>query len=1144
MLPMESDNLCKLKILDEASLIEALKERYLNSCIYTNSGLFLISINPYEETNLYSSEVAELYRKRCDGLQPHVYDILEQCRIDKDIYGEHTIIINGDSGSGKTECTKYILRYLGIPVLTDAEEILESFGNCKTLLNDNSSRFGKLMRLNETLSIETFLLERSRVTGHISGEGNFHIFYYILAKNRECLENDYISFTEPLDTHIESYNNVLTAFLKFGINFKEIEQIVLGIIYLGSVKIEQGVIDKTEKYFSVLELLSLNESAFDDFLLKKRIKVNHEEIITSLSDAESYLLRNSLARMLYENVFQYVLQMINKKLSEIQVNAEKLNILDIFGFENFENNGLNQFCINWCNERIHNHFVTDTFEHQKSILASEGIDFQGGDDIASILKNCNIKSTALETIEKPIGIVDLILEESIINGSAHNLGSKLNKYLGLKISPVNKVCIEHFNGEVQYSLSDFFEKSKEKCTIDKTFISIFKENANEREYFNYLFAVATASKNIVGSFRNSLNNLFNIIEKTRVKYVKCIKPNTTKAPFTFDEKVVLKQLKCCGIFESVVLSRYLFPHAMKYASFKARYPFSDLKEKYLTIGKTRVFFNNNALLDLEKRRNEHVKELENHVKMFVKAIVHKHLLIQSKKPMNENIADTAENSAHNLKALKVSEKKCLRLVEQIEEQTLSDLRSVGNLAIERKQQLDAQQLKEENMQLKKMITDLENELKLIKHMKAASKIINGQIFSAKYRNAEKSMSESFEGELERLKQKFQDLQFSTEGTSDEISLYNVFKSLIELFLDNIPTYSEQQYVKSEILCFAQCVYYTICSSFKKHPANTFKIFLEELNKQMPNFQESLPSALYILSNLIELRVLFKDRLLGQMAFQSKAISTENADSAVDSKLEVEFMKEIVEELDVSIKTILLHFSDLVAETIAEVLPHAILDFEPLKHLNGKSKIMKNLFGGPTISRLVQYLEYFHEICDYFHLDPSISISIMTFSLSIIDQVTFNSLLMKKKFLNFDKCYEINYNLSEIEKFCFNIGFRDGFSKMKHVKEAFNVASMISRLELIPSAERKGKVFEAEYKLVREAVEKSSLSHCQINTIVSKFENVLFEPLYYDGDERKFVIKPRIGFPDLDTFTSDTCFIEPSYLPPTSLLKVLKFFYDV
>ncbi|KAM0680316.1 Myosin type-2 heavy chain 1 [Glugoides intestinalis] len=1141
---MESDNLCKLKILDEASLIEALKERYLNSCIYTNSGLFLISINPYEETNLYSNEVAELYRKRGDGLQPHVYDILEQCRIDKDIYGEHTIIINGDSGSGKTECTKYMLKYLGVPVLTDAEEILESFGNCKTLLNDNSSRFGKLIRLNETLSIETFLLERSRVTGHVSGEGNFHIFYYILAKNRHPLENDYIYFKEPLDSQIESYNNVLMAFLKFDIDFKEIEEIVLGIIYLGSIKIEQGVIHKSEKYFTALQLLSLNESAFDDFLLKKQIKVNHEEIITSLSDAESYLQRNSLARMLYENVFQYVLLMINKKLSKIQVSTEKLNILDIFGFENFENNGLNQFCINWCNERIHNHFVRDTFEYEKNILASEGLDFQGGADIGSILKNCNIKSTALEKIEKPIGIVDLILEESIINGSALNLGYKLNKYLGLKVSPANKVSIDHFNGKVFYSLSDFFEKSKEKCAIDKAFVSIFKEGVNEKEYFKYLFSVATTSKNTVGSFRNSLNNLFNIIEKTRVKYVKCIKPNTTKAAFVFDKEVVLKQLKCCGIFESVVLSRYLFPHAMKCASFKARYPFSDLKEKYLTIGKTRVFFNNDALLELEKRRNEYVKELDEHIKMFFKAIVHKHVLIQLQKPMNEDIIDIKEDTSKTLEVFKVNENKCLRLVEQIEEQTLSDLRNVGNQVIERKEEIDANQLKEENMQLKKMITDLENELKLIKHMKAASKMINGQIFSAKYKNAEKSMSESFEGELERLKQKFQDLQFSNESNSDEITLYSIFKSLIELFLDNIPAYSEQQYMKNEILCFAQCVYYTICSSFKKHPANTFKVFLEELNKQMPNFQESLPSALYIISNLIELRVLFKDRLSGQIAFPSTGIETQIGDNVDNSTIEIEFMRDIVNELDVSIKTILLHFSDLVAETISEVLPHAILDFEPLKHLNSKSKIMKNLFGGPTISRLVQYLEYFHEICNYFYLDPSISIDIMTFSLSVIDQVTFNSLLMKKKFLNFDKCYEINYNLSEIEKFCFNIGFRDGFFKMKHVKEALKVATMISRLELIPSAERRGKVFEDEYKLVRESVGKSSLSHSQINTIVSKFESVLFEPLQYDGDERKFIIKPQIGFPDLDLFTSDTCFIEPSYLPPTSLLKVLKFFYDV
>lgn len=629
---MDPDDLCKLKNLDENSLLEALRKRYLNSQIYTNSGLFLISINPYKQIDLYTKEVAEVYRQKAadQGQQPHVYSVIEQCLRDKDVYGEHTIIINGDSGAGKTACARYMLEYLGVPALKDADSILESLGNCKTHLNDNSSRFGKLIRLNKMVKIETYLLERSRVTGYPLGERNFHIFYYILASRKETLTNDYINFDynnassatgdlqqEPcsnsfsIESLANSYKNLSDSFARLSIDFKEIEEMLLGIAYLGSVRIEGQAVLKNKKYFSAIKLLRLDERRFDEFLLAKKIKIRtsdkDEVILKRLTESEGYTMRNSLARLLYENLFYYVLSKINAKLSNISLGISQLNILDIFGFENFERNGLDQFCINWCNECIHEHFVQDTFEYQKRILISEGVDSSNvdkllseryrqngrsdcaannlsgaGHDIGDI-KICGNKS--LESIQKKVGVADLIVEESLINGSASNLALKLQNYAKMKIRPADTLAFEHFNGCVEYSLEDFVEKNREKCSFDFEFLSLFESQNRCGGFLDFLSSSLVTCENVVGTFRSSLNHLFGIIKNTRVKYIKCIKPNSSKTPFAFDGELVAKQLRSGGVLESVELSKHLFPYVLDFSAFSARYPFATLSDPSITKGK-------------------------------------------------------------------------------------------------------------------------------------------------------------------------------------------------------------------------------------------------------------------------------------------------------------------------------------------------------------------------------------------------------------------------------------------------------------------------------------------------------------------------------------------------------------------------------
>ncbi|ELA41271.1 uncharacterized protein VICG_01644 [Vittaforma corneae ATCC 50505] len=1269
---MDSDDLCKLKNLDESSLLENLRKRYLNSQIYTNSGLFLISINPYKQIDLYTEEVAGLYKKKAagKGLQPHVYEVLEQCLRDKDVYGEHTIIINGDSGAGKTACARYMLEYLGVPALRDADNILESLGNCKTHLNDNSSRFGKLIRLDKTVKIETYLLERSRVTGYPPNERNFHVFYYILANRKEALVNDYINFncsginreqlqSQTLDSAFfsteslaNSYKNLSDSFSRLSIDFQEIEIILMGIIYLGSVEIQNQSILKNKMYYSVIELLCLDEKRFDEFLLTKKFKVRisdkSEVILKKLSDSESYTMRNSLARLLYENLFYYVLDKINAKLNGISLGISQLNILDIFGFEKFEKNGLDQFCINWCNECIHDHFVKDTFEYQKSILISEGVDSSSVDRLLSKryeqsgyangttdsfssnsinhIKICGNES--LDNIQKKTGVADLIIEESLINGSASNLALKLQNYMKMRIKPGNALVFKHFNGCVEYSLDDFVEKNREKCSFGFEFLSLFENQSRSSGFFDFLSKSLVTCENVVGTFRSSLNHLFGVIRNTRVKYIKCIKPNSGKTPLMFDGELVAKQLRSGGVLESIELSKHLFPYVLDFPTFAVRYPFTTLNDPCLTKGKSKVFLNNEGFIDLENRRHIYIESFNERIRELSSVFVTKKIMseiIQSKKPMKVadkfntsstaekvlvksmdgtmNLLDKDENKCSSyVNMMRKNEDQYMKLLSRLEKDVIKDVNSANIISNPDQQFLQhsgpLETLKDENKTLKKIISDLENELKIIKHMKLSVKNINSQALNVE---CEAKQDRSVSNELEMLQKKFQDLAFISCYPNDT-SPFGVFRSLVDLFIENFPVYSEQQYSRDDILCFAQCVYYMVCSSFQHNTKYSFDVFIEELNKQASVFQESLAGVLYVLSNLIELRCLFKERqdtlksvfkdgaeTLKKLAAHPSSPEFLNTDrtgstsrqeipidrilddmTALDNNevlsirmhdgmqkishdfsTEIDFIRYILSELDISIRNLMEHFGVLLTESLSDILPHVILDYEPLKELNSKIKAARKwLFPRPTISRMIQYLEYFYGISHYYYLPASFVLSAISFSLSVVDQITFNSILTRKGFLNFNKCYEIKYNLAEIEKFCFNIGFRDGFLNLLHVNETMKIASAISRLELFQESDCKTESesnhseYHLAYNSAQEIIDNSFLNCNQINCIISKFEESLFECKDYDPYSCKFISSPKISCPDLDQCSSGSKFVEPSYLPQKSLSRILHYFHEL
>lgn len=1181
---MNPNDLCLLESLDEASLVEALRQRYVNSKIYTHSGLFLVSINPYKQVPLYTEEVAEEYRKGRTA-EPHVYGVLEQCLQDRAIYGEHTIIISGDSGAGKTACAGCMLEYLGVPAVRDADFVLESLGNCKTQLNDNSSRFGKLIRLNGSVRIETYLLERSRVTRVPAGEGNFHVFYYLLGRRGEELVNDYIDTRGQNEGEMKAaYERLREAMGRLGTEIDELEEALLGVIYLGSIAVEaasdettpsSNKVIKDKNYHTAVALLHLNEPAFEDFLLRKRIKAGSDVIVKPLKQHESYMIRDFLARLIYENIFHYVLEKINKSLAGISTGVSKLNILDIFGFEKNATNGLNQFCINWCNERIHDQFVRDTFEYQRDILVAEGVDektIQGLKDIETH------RSACLGRIEAKVGMADLISEESMINGTAENLAQKLRNYAKAKITPGNFLVLDHFNGQISYTLEDFVEKNREKFSFDIS-VPLF-ERCPE-----FLSRRLVKCEDVVGTFRGSLDSLFSIVKKTRVKYIKCIKPNARKAPLEFEGALVAHQLRSGGILESIRLGKCLFPHAMSYEAFKLRYPFMDTDKSVDDItppnvvrGKTRVFMRDTDLVNLENQRQKYLDAQDEAIRGLAITILLERVvseIVRAGRPMSNVVVSR----------MRTGEEKCMRVLEGLEKEVLQDYKAVRE-AVRSAVDDNHERLNEshgcpsecppardhsccdhslhdccqisymeaENKSLKRIIQDLKNELKIIKHVKISAKGINSQIFHSKY-------PLKCGGDLELLQEKFQVLAFSNTG---DVSLFGVFKSLIELFLDNLPAYSDRPYTKDEIVCFAQCVYYMVCSSFQHTTQGCFDVFIDELNKQAPLFQEGLGSLLFILSNLAELRGLFKARRVSlhtageayQMGSADVDVNNNMISDPVNNNIisdigstddasgtyfntEITFLNYVLNELDVSIKNLLEQFSALLTETLSDVLPQAILDYEPLKELNTKRRVFKRWFSGTSITKAVQYLEHFNSLCCFYHLPQCLTEAILSYALTTVDQTTFNSLMRRRKFLTFEKCYEIKYNIAEIEKFCFNIGFKAGFACLKHINEAAKIASAISRLEFFTN-KHKTEEYLVEFEAVRKIVEGSFLSRAQLSAISGKFVEPLFQ-LRETGSA--LISRARLSCPDLEELISECKFVEPGYLPQRSLSKILQYFYD-
>lgn len=637
-----AEDLTSLSYLNEPAVLHAIKVRYSQLNIYTYSGIVLIATNPFQRVDqLYSQDIIQAYAgKRKGELDPHLFAIAEDAyRCMKEDGKNQTIVVSGESGAGKTVSAKYIMRYFASVEedsevgkehksdMSDVERqilatnpITEAFGNAKTTRNDNSSRFGKYLEIlfDKSTSIigarvRTYLLERSRLVFQPTSERNYHIFYQMLAGMSEDEKsalglttaedfkytNQGGSFTIPGVDDAKEFQLTNESLSLIGIGEdkqKEIYKILAALLHLGNIEISASRNDAhlgsdEPNLVKACQLLGIDALNFAKWCVKKQITTRSEKIISNLNHKQAIVARDSFAKYIYSALFDWLVDYINVDLCPPEV-AEKVSsfigVLDIYGFEHFEKNSFEQFCINYANEKLQQEFNQHVFKLEQEEYIREEIEWSFIDFADN--------QPCINLIENRLGILSLLDEESRL--PAGNDQSWIEKmYQTLDKEPMNKVfkkprfgqtkfIVSHYALDVTYDIDGFIEKNRD--TVGEGHLDVLKNSENEllqsvlavidknssaMDASNSAGKKAIASKKpTLGSmFKNSLIELMKTIDSTNVHYIRCIKPNEQKKAWEFDSLMVLSQLRACGVLETIRISCAGFPTRWTYVEFADRY---------------------------------------------------------------------------------------------------------------------------------------------------------------------------------------------------------------------------------------------------------------------------------------------------------------------------------------------------------------------------------------------------------------------------------------------------------------------------------------------------------------------------------------------------------------------------------------------
>jgi len=702
------EDMSNLTFLNDASVLHNLKARYVNRLIYTYSGLFCVAINPYKRYPIYTIRAMRIYiGKRRNEVPPHIFAIAEgayqhMCQ-DKE---NQSILITGESGAGKTENTKKVIAYFanvaasaakGADVkkvsledqIVQTNPILESFGNAKTTRNDNSSRFGKFIRIHfgstgklAGADIESYLLEKARVISQMPLERCYHIFYQLMTKAAKelgikdsCLLGDdiyeyhYVSqgkITVPSiddDEEMKATHEAFEILLFTGAERENVYKITAAVMHMGEMKFkqkgreEQAEADGLEQGTRCATLMGCDAEQMYKNICKPRIKVGTEFVTKGQNVNQCSYTLGAMAKSIFDRLFKWLVKKCNDTLDTKQKRASFSGVLDIAGFEIFDENGFDQLCINFTNEKLQQFFNHHMFVLEQEEYKKEGLDWIF-EDFGMDLQAC------IELFEKPMGIFAILEEQSMFPKATDqsfqdmlktNLLGKYNCFMKPKPpKPGQKeshFAVGHYAGVVAYNIAGWLEKNKDP--LNDTVVDQWKKGTNALVVHLYSDHPGQSGeadsgggkggkgggkkggggfKTVSSSYREQLNALMTTLKATHPHFIRCIVPNEVKTPGLVDAHLVMHQLTCNGVLEGIRICRKGFPNRMNYPDFKHRYIIlaaeqikaNEKDEKKMAtacfehigleadryrVGHTKVFFRAGTLGFLEELRDDKVGKI-------------------------------------------------------------------------------------------------------------------------------------------------------------------------------------------------------------------------------------------------------------------------------------------------------------------------------------------------------------------------------------------------------------------------------------------------------------------------------------------------------------------------------------------------------
>nr|XP_020505561.1 unconventional myosin-Ih [Labrus bergylta] len=617
-------------LLDEttdAAFLSNLKKRFSKDLIYTYIGTLLVSVNPYKELDIYNKKQMDLYMGvNFFELPPHIYALADnayQTMLTE--FNNHFILISGESGAGKTEASKKILQYYAVSCpsttllntvrdkMLMSNPVLEAFGNAKTLKNDNSSRFGKYMDIEFDSQgdavgghILNYLLEKSRVVHQNHGERNFHIFYQLVEGGEDNLlhqlglERDsqhYNYLTQGECAIVSSINdrndwktvkNALQIINIDAINTNHLFGIIASVLHLGNVQFDSdskghALLNNNAELHWVSNLLGVDARSLQESLTFRKIEARQDQVLSPFTIDHAIYARDALAKAIYGQTFTWLVSRINESMENKDPSRKTvIGLLDIYGFEVFYVNSFEQFCINYCNEKLQQLFIQLTLKAEQEEYEAEDIEWEP-------VQFFNNKIICDLVEEKHRGIISILDEECLRPGDAtdltflerledkmgnhpHFVTHKLADKMTRKTLERGDFRLLHYAGEVTYCVVGFLDKNNDLLYRNIKDLICQSKNAIVRECFSTIDPDSLRRPETVATqFKSSLLKLTEILMAKEAWYIRCLKSNESKQPGQFDEALIRHQVKYLGLMEHLRVRRAGFAYRRKYEVFLKRY---------------------------------------------------------------------------------------------------------------------------------------------------------------------------------------------------------------------------------------------------------------------------------------------------------------------------------------------------------------------------------------------------------------------------------------------------------------------------------------------------------------------------------------------------------------------------------------------